>query len=57
MICEHILQITFLSKYELFFFCTKLNGLKYFYQIQIILFTINHLVLHSEMVAGIAVYL
>ena len=28
-------------------FCTQLNGFKYFYQTQIILFTINHLFAHS----------
>ena len=38
-----ILQITFLNQPELIFFFTQLNGFTHFYQIQIILFTINHL--------------
>ena len=46
MICKYILLITFLNKPELIF-CTELNGFKYFYLTQIILFTINHLFAHK----------
>ena len=42
MICKHILLIAFLNKPELIF-CSQLSSFKYFYQTQIILFTINHL--------------
>ena len=42
MICEHFLLIIPLHEPELIF-VSQLNGLKYFYQIRIILFTINHL--------------
>ena len=41
MISKHILKITFLNEPELGFFFKQLNGFKYFYQIWIILFTIN----------------
>ena len=53
MICLPILLITFLNEPEPFF-CIQLNGFKYFYQIQMILFTINHLFAHSYMVSSIA---
>ena len=43
MISKHILLIPFLNEPELFFFFTQLNGFTYFYQIRIILFTINNL--------------
>ena len=57
MISKHILLITFLNKPKLFFFfCTQLNGFTYFYFIQIILFTINHLFSHSLMFSSIAMY-
>ena len=42
MISRHIL-LTFLNKPALIFFCSQLNHFSYFYQIWIILFTINHL--------------
>ena len=35
---------------------TKLNSFKYFYLKWIILFTINHLLVHSEMVKSTAIY-
>ena len=41
MICKHILSITYLNDLEIIL-CIHLNGFKYFYLIQIILFTINH---------------
>ena len=43
---KHILLITILNEPKLIF-STQLNGFKYFYQIQIMLFTINHLFAHS----------
>ena len=43
---KHILLITFLNESELIFFA-QLNGFKYFYQVEIILFTINYLFAHS----------
>ena len=46
MISKHILHIIFLNEPEHNFFA-QLNGFTYFYQIQIILFTINHLFAHS----------
>ena len=46
MICKHMFLITFLNEAE-HIFSTQLNGFKYFYQIQIILFTINHLFAHK----------
>ena len=55
MICKHILLITFLNEPELIF-CRDLNGFSYFYQIRIILFTINHLFVHSLMFPSIATY-
>ena len=45
--------LTFLNEPELIF-CAQLNGFKYFHQIQIILFTINHLFAHSKIVLSIA---
>ena len=56
MICKHILLITFLNEPELIF-CTQLNGFKYFYLPQIIIFTINHLFALSQMLPTIPVYL
>ena len=47
MICKHILLITFLNKPELIFFRTQLNGFKYFYLTQIILYTIIIICLDS----------
>ena len=41
MICNHIFLISFLNKPKLIFFCIELNGFKYFYPTQIILFTIK----------------
>ena len=54
MIFKHILLIAFLNKPEQLF-CTHLNGFKYFYLTRIILFTINHLFLDSQMVSSIAI--
>ena len=54
MIFKHILEITFLNKPQLIFF-TLLNGFTYFYQIQIILFTIDHFFAHSLMFSSIAI--
>ena len=47
MICKHILLIIFLNEPELIILGTQLNGFKYCYLIQIILFTINNLFAHS----------
>ena len=47
-----ILFIKFLNQPEHFF--KRANGFKHFYQTRIILFTINHLFAHSEVVASIA---
>ena len=46
MICRDILLITFLDDPELIFFI-QLNDFTYFYLVQIIVFTINHLFAHS----------
>ena len=45
MICKHIL-LSFLNEPDLRFY-TELNGFKYFYQIRLILLTINHLFAQS----------
>ena len=55
MISKHIFLITFLNKLELIFFI-QLNGFTNFYLIQIILFTINHLLAHCLMFSSIAMY-
>ena len=44
---NNILEITFLNKPDLILFCTDLNDFTYFYQIQIIQFTINQIFAHS----------
>ena len=44
MICKHIFYNIFKWAH---FLCTLLNGFKYFYLIQIILFTINNFFAHS----------
>ena len=46
MVSKHILWTTFLNKPKLIFFIL-LNCFTYFYQIGIILFTINYLCAHS----------
>ena len=55
MIFKHILSMTYLIEPELILF-RQLNGFNYFYQIQIILFTISHLFAHSLMFSSIAIY-
>ena len=54
MICMHILSITFLNEKGLIFL-KQLNSFQYCYLISIILFTINPLFAHSEVVASIAI--
>ena len=56
MIYEHILLMTFLNKPGLILFGTQLNGFKYCYLIKIILFIIDHLLAHSEVVTSIAIH-
>ena len=46
VISKDIFLVTFLNKHELFFI-TQLNGFTYFYLIRIILFIIDHLIVHS----------
>ena len=55
MISKHFLSITFLSEAELIFF-TQLNRFTYFYQIQIILFTIDYLFAYNLMFSVTAMY-
>ena len=50
----HFVDNIFKGTRLLFFFSTQLNGFKYFYQIRIILFFINHLFAHSKIVSSIA---
>ena len=49
MIYKHILLIIYLNEPELIFY-SQLNGFKYFYQTQIILFTVYHWFTHSKMI-------
>ena len=53
MISKHILWITFLNEPELIF-VTRLYSFTYFYLIQIILFSINPLFVHSLLLSSIA---
>ena len=46
--------MTFLNKSELYF-CSQLNGFKYFYLTQIFPFTINDLFAYSQAVSSIAI--
>ena len=46
MICKYMLELGILNEPELSFIFSQFNGLIYFYLIQIILFTINHLYAH-----------
>ena len=56
MISQHILLITFWNEPGIIFFYSQLNGFSYFYQIQIILFTINHLFANRLMFSSIAIH-
>ena len=54
MICKHIFLKTFLTSLILLFY-VHLNGFKYCYLIGKILFIIDHLFAHIEVVSSIAI--
>ena len=56
MISKHILLIRYFNEPDLFFFCTQLNSFIFFYHIRIILFIINHFLVHCLMFSSIAMY-